>query len=253
MDCPSCGHPNRSGAHFCAECATPLLAPHTCPSCGAHHSASEKFCDECGSSLTASPQPEKVQDVANRARGRAQAGDRPVRRREGLDGARRAARPRGVAADHGPLLRDPLRGRPPLRGHGQPVHRRRHHGAVRRADRARGPRAARVLRGAPSAATSSPLRGGAAARRRGSASRCAWASTRARSWSARSATTCAWTTPRTATPSASRSGWSSSPSRTRVYLTRAHGGAGGGLLRARPISASSRSRASSGAAAASTS
>ena len=39
----------------------------------------------------------------------------------------------------------------PLRGHGQPVHRRRHHGAVRRADRARGPRAARLLRGAPPA------------------------------------------------------------------------------------------------------
>ena len=46
---------------------------------------------------------------------------------------------------------DPLRRRAPLRGHGQPVHRRRHHGALRRADRARGSRAARLLRGAPPA------------------------------------------------------------------------------------------------------
>ena len=35
----------------------------------------------------------------------------------------------------------------------------------------------------------------------------AWASTRARSWSARSATTCAWTTRRRGTPSAWRSAW----------------------------------------------
>ena len=52
------------------------------------------------------------------------------------------------------LLRDPDRGRAPLRGHRQPVHRRRHHGAVRRADRARGPRAARLLRGAAPARSS---------------------------------------------------------------------------------------------------
>ena len=42
-------------------------------------------------------------------------------------------------------------GRPSLRGLRQQVHRRRHHGAVRRADRARGSRATRLLRGAASA------------------------------------------------------------------------------------------------------
>ena len=55
---------------------------------------------------------------------------------------------------HGILDRffaDPDRRRAPLRGHRQPVHRRRHHGALRRADRARGPRAARLLRGARTA------------------------------------------------------------------------------------------------------
>ena len=42
---------------------------------------------------------------------------------------------------------------------------------------------------------------------------------RATSWWGRSATTCAWTTPRRATPSASRSAWSRSRSRTRCYLS----------------------------------
>ena len=59
------------------------------------------------------------------------------------------------------------------------------------------------------------LRGRAAPRARASTSRCAWASTRARSWSGRSATTCGWTTRRRGTRSASRRGWSRSPSRDR--------------------------------------
>ncbi len=62
MDCPSCGHPNRSGARFCAECATPLLEQITCPTCGAHHPAGEKFCDACGNSLNA-PRPAPEPDV----------------------------------------------------------------------------------------------------------------------------------------------------------------------------------------------
>jgi class 3 adenylate cyclase len=55
MDCPSCGHPNRSGARFCADCATPLIEELACPSCGARHPAGEKFCDSCGSALGTSP------------------------------------------------------------------------------------------------------------------------------------------------------------------------------------------------------
>jgi hypothetical protein len=58
-----------------------------------------------------------------RARGRAQEGDRALRGCEGLDGAGAGARPRGVARHPRPLLRDPDRGRAPLRGHRQPVHR----------------------------------------------------------------------------------------------------------------------------------
>ena len=106
-------------------------------------------------------------------------------------------------------------GRPPLRGHRRQVHRRRHHGAVRRADRPRGPRPARLLRGAAPRAGAGRLRGASCAASRGSASRCAWASTPARWWSARSARTWAWTTPRSATPWAWPSAWSSSPSPAR--------------------------------------
>ncbi len=68
-----------------------------------------------------------------RPRRRAQAGHGPVRGREGLDGARRAARSRSVAPHPRTLLRDPHRGRASLRRYGEPVHRRRHHGALRRA------------------------------------------------------------------------------------------------------------------------
>ena len=46
----------------------------------------------------------------------------------------------------------------PLRGHRQPGPRRRHHGALRRAGGARGPRGARLLRGAAHAGQHQPLR-----------------------------------------------------------------------------------------------
>ena len=70
--------------------------------------------------------------------------------------ARAAPRPRARAHDGG---------RAPLRGHRQPGDGRRHHGAVRRAARPRGPRRARLLRGAAHAgggAAATPRRCGAA-------------------------------------------------------------------------------------------
>jgi class 3 adenylate cyclase/tetratricopeptide (TPR) repeat protein len=51
MDCQSCGHPNRESAHFCAQCAAPLVDTVTCPSCGAAHPPSAKYCDSCGQAL----------------------------------------------------------------------------------------------------------------------------------------------------------------------------------------------------------
>jgi tetratricopeptide (TPR) repeat protein len=67
---------------------------------------------------------------------RAQAGDGAVRGHQGLDGPPGAGRSRGVARDHEPLLRDPVRRGAPLRGNRQPVHWRRDHGALRCAHRA---------------------------------------------------------------------------------------------------------------------
>ena len=89
---------------------------------------------------------------------RAEAGDGPVRRREGLDGPGRTGRSRDMASHPRPLLRHPRGGRPPLRGHRQPVHRRWDHGALRRAYRARGSCAARMPCGAASQRSARALR-----------------------------------------------------------------------------------------------
>ena len=136
---------------------------------------------------------------ARRHRGRAQARHRAVRRPGGLDAGGGAPRPRGHARGDGPLLPLDPRAGASLRRHREPVPRRRRDGAVRRAARARGCAAAR---GAGRARD--PARAGAAARAswtRASAwtSGCASASTPGPwSWAA-SATTCAWTTPPSAT------------------------------------------------------
>src|SRR5436305_14911002 len=53
MDCRSCGHRNREGARFCAECAAPLVGTVGCPSCGADQPSSTKYCDNCGRPLSA--------------------------------------------------------------------------------------------------------------------------------------------------------------------------------------------------------
>ena len=180
MRCLKCKAENPDRARFCLECGASFGL--RCTGCGAELPSKARFCLECGRpvdalSPTRAPEPrsytpkhlaEKILTSRSRPRRRAQAGDGALRRREGLDGARRAGRSRGVAPDHGPLLRDPLRRRPSLRGHGQPVHRRRHHGALRRADRARGPRAARLLRGAAPARRAPPLRATSCKRARGS-------------------------------------------------------------------------------------
>ena len=53
MQCPTCAHPNREGAAFCAECAAPLAPPSACPRCGAAAGRGQKFCDACGAPLPA--------------------------------------------------------------------------------------------------------------------------------------------------------------------------------------------------------
>ena len=72
----------------------------------------------------------------------AEARDRPLQRRHGVDGARRAARPGVAPGRDGPLLRARPPGGRAARRHGREVHRRCRHGGVRRPGPARGRRAA---------------------------------------------------------------------------------------------------------------
>ena len=98
---------------------------------------------------------------------RAQAGHRPLRRPQGLDGAARRPRSRGGAQDSRSRPRADDGGRAPLRGHRQPGDGRRDHGALRRAARPRGSRGAGVLRGAPDAGEREEVRGRGATLARG--------------------------------------------------------------------------------------
>ena len=83
-----------------------------------------------------------------RARRRAKAGHRHVRGPRELDGAARRPRPGGRASAYRRRARADDGGGASLRGNREPDHGRRDHGAVRRARRTRGPRAAGLLRGA---------------------------------------------------------------------------------------------------------
>ena len=49
LTCPSCGHPNRSGRRFCAECGGSLAV--LCAACGVANEPGERFCGDCGSPL----------------------------------------------------------------------------------------------------------------------------------------------------------------------------------------------------------
>jgi class 3 adenylate cyclase/tetratricopeptide (TPR) repeat protein len=49
--CASCGHANRAGRKFCAQCGSALAIG--CPSCGAANEPGERFCGECGTALEA--------------------------------------------------------------------------------------------------------------------------------------------------------------------------------------------------------
>src|SRR5262245_17921413 len=108
MGCPSCRHDNRSDRRFCTQCGATLAVG--CPSCGAPIEVGERFCGGCGTALTiaggddASASRREDSPGESRDRGRAQAGHRPLRRREGLDETGGAARSRGVVADHAALL-----------------------------------------------------------------------------------------------------------------------------------------------------
>ena len=54
MQCPKCQHENPPGAKFCVECASPIAR--RCPACGTETPPTAKFCPECAASLTAKSQ-----------------------------------------------------------------------------------------------------------------------------------------------------------------------------------------------------
>jgi class 3 adenylate cyclase/tetratricopeptide (TPR) repeat protein len=55
ITCSSCGHQNRSGRKFCAECGAALAL--ACPECGAANEPGERFCGACGARIDAEAQP----------------------------------------------------------------------------------------------------------------------------------------------------------------------------------------------------
>ena len=162
MKCPKCQAENLADSVFCEECSAPLEA--ACPACGTRNRSIAKFCRKCRASLTAiatvAPDP--------RAYTPKHLADKILQSKSALEGERKQvtvlfADVKGsmeLAEQLDPeewhaildrffaILTDGVHR---FEGYGRPVHRRRHHGAVRRADRARGPRAARLLRGAASA------------------------------------------------------------------------------------------------------
>ena len=99
MDCPACGHPNRDGARFCGQCATPLRSELTCASCGSAQPATARHCDVCGRALSGGAQapPEPPRHLADKIRAERAAveGERKqvtvlFADVDGLDGAGRA-------------------------------------------------------------------------------------------------------------------------------------------------------------------
>jgi zinc-ribbon domain len=121
------------------------------PRCNAEVRAGARFCGACGHSLAAA-QPAAAPAPASQP-SRSIASYTPKHLAEKvlkarLHEPRRGSGPRGHSSDRGPLLRSDHRGSPPIRGHDQPVHRRRSDGALRRAHRPRGQRASRRSRGA---------------------------------------------------------------------------------------------------------
>ncbi len=94
MDCSSCGHLNREGARFCAQCATPLVKTVTCPSCGTAHPPAARHCDSCGQALAGAGSTDGVGEETHAAPGSATERDPRAYTPEHL-----AERIRGTRAD----------------------------------------------------------------------------------------------------------------------------------------------------------
>jgi hypothetical protein len=121
----------------------------SCPSCGARAEPGERFCGQCGKPLAGLSTPTAPPDP--RSYTSKHLADKILTSRSAIEGERKQvtvffADVKGsmTLAEqvdpekwHGilrPFFPDPFRRRSPLRGDGQPVHRRRHHGALRCTD-----------------------------------------------------------------------------------------------------------------------
>jgi class 3 adenylate cyclase len=164
MKCPACQTENSTGQRFCGQCGARLAV--ACAACGAANDSGHKFCGQCGAPLAAvvatpkfgSPESYTPRHLAEKI----------LTSKAALEGERKQvtvlfADLKGsmeLLADRDPeearKLLDPvlehmIEAVSPLRGHRQPGHGRRDHGAFWGAGGSRGPRGARQLRGAPDA------------------------------------------------------------------------------------------------------
>lgn len=55
MECAACGHRNSAGARFCGECGAPIEVSARCPSCSVANPVGQNFCSSCGADLRAGP------------------------------------------------------------------------------------------------------------------------------------------------------------------------------------------------------
>src|SRR6266542_3402997 len=161
MRCTACGFENVADASFCGECAAPLLSTVSCQSCGRANPPKQKFCNGCGQRL-AQPAFAPVPVPDPRSYTPKHLVEKILTSRSALEGERKQVT----------VLFADVRGSTELASELDPeewhrimdrffqilaegVHRfegtvneyrRRHHGAVRCPDRARGPCAAGLLR-----------------------------------------------------------------------------------------------------------
>ena len=180
MRCPRCQHENPTASNFCLGCGTRFSI--SCSSCDNQLPAGSRFCNKCGTpvglestsqSRFSSPESYTPKHLAERI----------LTSKAALEGERKQvtvlfADLKGsmeLLADRDPeearkildaVLDRHDGGGPPLRGHGEPGHGRRDHGALRRPGGPRGPRRARLLRGAPHAGDGEAIRRRGASRPR---------------------------------------------------------------------------------------
>ena len=122
MNCPACGHENPEDATFCGECGTTVTQEASCPNCGRENLPGQKFCHGCGNRLSEATEPtperdprsytpkhlaEKILQSKSALEGERKQVTVLFADVQGLDGARGAGRPRGVAPHPRPLLPDP--------------------------------------------------------------------------------------------------------------------------------------------------